>query len=158
MAFALTAERRKRAEAQVALYPERRAALLPVLWLVQEQEGWVPREAWSCVAELVGIAEAEVGEVVSFYTLFTSRPVGRFHIQVCTGVCCKLRGSDWLLGYLKAKLGIAPGETTPDGKFTLSTVECLGSCGTAPMMQVNDDYCENLNAKKVDELLSQWNG
>ena len=156
--FQLTPERRRRAEELAVLYPHPRAALLPILWLVQEQEGWVPPEAWAEVAAIAGIAEAEVGEVVSFYTLFNRRSVGRRHIQVCVGVCCKLRGSDWLLAYLREKLGISPGETTVDGAFTLSTVECLGSCGTAPMMQVNDDYHENLDASKVDALLAQWNG
>lgn len=158
MAFSLTPERAKKVRELLALYPHRRAALLPILWLVQEQEGWVPPGAWAEVAAIAGVAEAEVGEVVSFYTLFNRRPVGRRHIQVCVGVCCRLRGSDSLLEYLKAKLGIEPGQTTADGAFTLSTVECLGSCGTAPMMQVNDDYHENLDASKVDALLAQWNG
>jgi NADH-quinone oxidoreductase subunit E len=156
--FKFTPERQRRAEELVALYPEKRAALLPILWLVEEQEGWVAPSAMRAAAALVEITEAEAAEVVSFYTLFDRRPVGRNHIQVCAGVCCKLRGADWLISYLKDKLGIAAGETTPDGKFTLSTVECLGSCGTAPMMQIGDDYYENLDAEKVDGILKAlWN-
>lgn len=151
--FTLTSERKRKAEEILSAYPEKRAALLPILWLVQEQEGWVPPSAAGAVAELAGVTEAEVMEVASFYTMFMRRPVGRNHIQVCAGVCCRLRGSDWLLGYLKEKLGVGVNETTPDGEFHLSTVECLGSCGTAPMMQVGDDYYENLDAARVDEIL-----
>lgn len=165
--FTLTSERKRKAEELLSAYPEKRAALLPILWLVQEQEGWVPPSAAGVVAELAGVAEAEVMEVASFYTMFIRkpacaakaatarlRPIGRNHIQVCAGVCCRLRGSDWLLGYLKEKLGVGVNETTQDGEFHLSTVECLGSCGTAPMMQVGDDYYENLNAAMVDEILA----
>ncbi|MFH0799569.1 MAG: NAD(P)H-dependent oxidoreductase subunit E [Pseudomonadota bacterium] len=155
MQFVLTPERKRRADELVALYPKRRAALLPLLWLVQEQEGWVPPEAEVLVADLAGITPAEAHEVASFYTMFNRRQIGRHHIQVCAGVCCRLKGSDWLLGFLKEKLGVDAGETTPDGKFHLSTVECLGSCGTSPMMQIGDDYYENLDAGKVDGILEK---
>lgn len=151
--FAFTAERKKKAEELLSAYPEKRAALLPVLWLVQEQEGWVPPSAAGTVARLAEVTEAEVMEVASFYTMFMRKPVGKNHIQVCTGVCCRLRGSDWLLNYLKEKLGIGINESTSDGEFHLSAAQCLGSCGTAPMMQVGDDYYENLNAARVDEIL-----
>lgn len=134
-------------------YPKKRAALLPLLWLVEEQEGWVPPEALPVVAGLAEITPAEVMEVASFYTMFDRKPKGRRHIQVCAGVCCKLRGAEWLTDYLKEKLNIDVGETTPDGKFHLSTVECLGSCGTSPMMQIGEDYYENLDAGKVDGIL-----
>ena len=149
----LPRELMRKSEEAIARYPERRAALLPILWLVQQEFGWVPPEARPEIAQLAGIAEAEVDEVVSFYTLFNRRPVGRCHIQLCTGVCCRLRGSDEVLAHLKSRLGIEVGETTPDGAFTLSTVECLGSCGTAPMMQIGDDYYEGLDAASVDEIL-----
>lgn len=140
------------------LYPKKRAALLPLLWLVQEQEGWVPPEAAAAVAQLVGIVPAEVHEVVSFYTLFNRCPKGRHHIQLCAGVCCKLRGADGILSHLRARLGIDVGEATPDGAFHLSTVECLGSCGTAPMMQIGEDYYEDLDAGKVDDILMSLRG
>ena len=92
--------------------------------------------------------------VVTFYTMFAKKPAGRHHIQICTNLCCKLKGADWLLGYVKEKLGIDAGQTTADKKFHLSTVECLGSCGTAPMMQIDNDYYEELNAEKVDKIFS----
>lgn len=153
--FTLKPERMEEARRLAALYPKKRAALLPILWLVHEENGWVPPESLPFVAELVDITAAEVMEAVSFYTMFMRKPVGRHHIQVCAGVCCSLRGSEWLMNYLKEKLGIAEGETTPDGKFHLSTVECLGSCGTAPMMQIGDEYYENLDTTKVDGILER---
>lgn len=153
--FYFTPDRVKKADVFVNRYPKKRAALLPLLWLVQEQEGWVPPVAYPVIAGLVGITASEVGEVVSFYTMFNRRPVGRHHVQVCTGPCCALRGSGELLGYLKSKLGIDVGQTTDDGRFHLSTVECLGSCGTAPVMQIGDDYYENLDAGRVDIILDK---
>lgn len=155
MTFKFTPEREREARELVARYPKKRAALLPLLWLVQEQEGSVPSESLPVVAELAGITAAEVMEVASFYTMFDREPRGRHHIQVCAGVCCKLRGADWLTGYLKEKLNVDVGETTSDGKFHLSTVECLGSCGTSPMMQIGDDYYENLDAGKVDKIIEK---
>lgn len=156
MAFNFTPERKKRADWLLSIYPQRRAALLPLLWLVEEQEGWLAPGAAVEVASLLGISEAEVYEAASFYTLLNRRPVGRHHIQVCTGVCCMLRGADAVLKRLEEKLGIGVGDTTPDGRFTLSAVECLGSCGTAPMMRVGDEYFEDLDADKLDGLLGSF--
>ena len=149
--FKLTKERE--ALAIIDRYPERRAALLPMLWLIQEQEGWVPAEAYPCVARLVGVSEAEVREVVSFYTLFNRQRIGRHHIQVCLGPCCRLRGADRVLESIKSSLDLEVGQSTPDGRFHLSTVECLGSCGTAPMMQIDDDYYENLSDERISGIL-----
>lgn len=154
--FKFMKDREERARDLAALYPEKRSALLPVLWLVQEQEGWVPPEAASVVGEAIGISAAEVEEAVSFYAMFGRAPIGRHHIQVCTGPCCSLRGAGWLVGYLEEKLGVEAGDTTHDGKFHLSTVECLASCGTAPMMRIDDDYFENLDSGKVDGILSRF--
>lgn len=153
MAFAFSKERRAEAEEIVKRYPLKRAALLPLLWLVQEQEGYVSDDAVKFLAGFLGISEADVLGVVTFYTMFAKKPAGRHHIQICTNLCCKLRGADWLLGYVKEKLGIDAGQTTADKKFHLSTVECLGSCGTAPMMQIDNDYYEELNAEKVDRII-----
>lgn len=153
--FIFTDERNRKAKELVAAYPKKRAALLPLLWLAHEQEGWVPPVAEIYIANLIGITQSEVHEVVSFYTMFNRKKIGLHHIQICAGVCCKLRGSDWLVGYLKEKLEINVGESTPDGKFHLSTVECLGSCGTAPMMQIGDDYYESLDANKVDGIIKK---
>jgi len=105
------------------------------------------------VAELLDLSEIEVAETVSFYTYFPKEGVGKYHIQVCTNLSCMLLGAEELVHYLEEKLKIKAGETTPDGLFTLSTVECLGSCGTAPVMQINQTYYENLNKAKVDQIL-----
>lgn len=153
MAFTFSRERKEEADVILKRYPVKRAALLPVLWLVHDQEGYISDEAIEFVASYLDLSPAEVFGAVSFYTMFQRKPAGRHHIQVCTNVCCKLRGADWLLSYVKEKLGIDEGTSTEDGKFHLSTVECLGSCGTAPMMQIDNDYYENLNAEKVDQIL-----
>jgi NADH-quinone oxidoreductase subunit E len=137
----------------VARYPEPKAALLPVLWLVQRTKGWVDLDSEAWVAARLGLAPAHVHGVVTFYTLFKRRPMGRYHLQVCTTLSCMLRGSDDLVAHLERRLGIEPGDTTPDGRFSLVKVECLGSCGTAPMLQLNDDYHENLTIESLDRLL-----
>ena len=143
----------KRVDALVSRYPQPKAALLPVLWEVQKAHGWVPLEAEAWVARRLGVAPAHVHGCVTFYTMYKQKPWGRHHIQVCTTLSCMLRGSDELLRHLEGKLGIKAGQTTPDGKFSLVKVECLGSCGTAPMFQLNDDYHEDLTLEKVDRLL-----
>lgn len=137
----------------VARYPQPKAALLPVLWEVQKSEGWVSSESEAWVAERLGVSPAHVHGCVTFYTMYKQRPMGRHHIQVCTTLSCMLRGCDEMLDHLKRKLDIQEGEVTADGKFSLVRVECLGSCGTAPMFQLNDDYHEDLTLEKVDQLL-----
>ncbi len=144
----------KRVDAVVGRYPHAKAALLPVLWEVQRAAGWVSGEAEAWVARRLGVSPAHVHGCVTFYTMYKQRPLGRHHIQVCTTLSCMLRGCDELLQHLKDKLGIEEGQVTPDGKFSLVRVECLGSCGTAPMFQLNDDYHENLTLEAVDRLLS----
>jgi NADH-quinone oxidoreductase subunit E len=101
----------------------------------------------------LGIPVSEVRAVATFYTMFNKEPVGKYHIQVCQNLTCSLLGAESLISYLEQKLGITCGQITPDGKFSLSRVECLGSCGTAPVMQINDDYFENLTAEKIDQIL-----
>ena len=156
MSFSLTRDRLNEANEILKRYPTKRAALLPVLWLVQEQEGYVPDDAVIYIAQLLDLAPAEVLGVVTFYTMFQKKPIGRHHIQVCTNMCCRLRGADMVLEHLKKRLGVDVGESTPDSKFHLSTVECLGSCGTAPMMQIDNDYYENLDAEKIDKIISKF--
>jgi len=107
------------------------------------------------VAEVMDLPPTEVASVASFYTMFNRQPVGENLIQVCTNISCSLLGAEHIVEYLKNKLGIDVGETTPDNKFTLVTVECLGSCGTAPMMQINDTYYENLTEEKIDQILAE---
>ena len=141
-------------DAIVALYPQPKAALLPVLWEVQKANGWIdlPSEEW--VATRLGVSASHVHGCVTFYTMYKPQPSGRHHLQVCTTLSCMLRGSDELLSHLEKKLGITAGETTEDGKFSIARVECLGSCGTAPMFQLNDDFHENLTIESVDRLLA----
>lgn len=145
--------KKKIAEA-IARYPHKRAALLPVLHLVQEEIGYISGAEEKQVAELFGLKPIEVHEVVSFYTMYNRQPVGKYHIQVCSNLSCSLLGAYTLIDYLKEKLGIEVGETTPDKKFTLTTVECLGACEHAPCMMVNFDYYGNLNKKTIDEILN----
>ena len=139
--------------ATVARYPKKEAAMLPVLYLAQREFGYLGPEAVEYVAKLMDQAPARVQGVVSFYSMYNMKPIGRHHIQVCRTLSCALRGAEEVTEFLKKKLGIECGETTPDGRFTLSEVECLASCGTAPMMQVNDDYYENLTDEKINQLL-----
>jgi len=135
-------------------YPVRRSALLPLLYLAQQEEGYVSEAAMKEIAGILRLTPPQVYETVTFYTMLNLRPVGKFHIQVCKSLMCALVGSDTLLGWLEVRLGIKPGETTKDGLFTLSKVECLAACGTGPMIQINDDYYERLTEEKVDRILA----
>lgn len=136
-------------------YPNRRAALIPILYVAQEEFGHVSPEVMEHVAEVVGVPPADVYDVVTFYTMFYTKPMGKYHIQVCINISCSLMGAEHVVEHIKRKLGIEVGGTTPDGRFSLSTVECLGSCGTAPMMQINDDYHENLTEERIDKILGR---
>jgi NADH-quinone oxidoreductase subunit E len=136
-----------------ALYPERQAALLPVLRMAQETFGHVSPETEVYVAELFGMTPAHVHEVVTFYTLFFQRPVGRHVLSVCHNLSCTLRGAEGIVGYLEEQLGVEAGETTPDGRVTLLRVECLCACEAAPMMQVDDEYVGPLDRAAVDRVL-----
>ena len=127
--------------------------MLPVLNLAQREFGHLGTEAIEYVAKLMGQAPARVRGVVSFYTMYNTRPIGRHHIQVCRTLPCALRGAEKITAFIKNKLGIEAGETTSDGRFTLAEVECLASCGTAPMMQINDRYYEDLTEEKTGEIL-----
>ncbi len=137
----------------IARYAEKRGALLPLLWLAQEEHGHISEEAMREIARLLDLTPPQVYETVTFYTMYNRRPVGRYHIQVCRSLMCALVGTEILLGWLTTRLGITTGQTTPDGLFTLSQVECLASCGTGPMMQINDDYFESLTQDKVNRIL-----
>jgi NADH-quinone oxidoreductase subunit E len=134
-------------------YPKKEAAMLPVLYLAQQEFGYISPEAIEYVARLMGQSPARVRGVVSFYTMYNMKPIGRHHIQVCRTLSCALAGAEKITHFIKNKLDIELGQTTADGRFTLSEVECLASCGTAPMMQINDDYYENLNEERVTEIL-----
>jgi NADH-quinone oxidoreductase E subunit len=135
-------------------YPVKRSALIPLLYLAQRERGSITEAAMVEIAGILKLTPPQVYETVTFYTMLNLKPVGKFHIQVCKSLMCALVGSDQLIGWITTKLGIGPGETTADGAFTLSTVECLAACGTAPMMQINDDYYERLTEEKLDRILS----
>jgi NADH-quinone oxidoreductase subunit E len=136
-------------------YPDPRSALLTALHVAQREHGWLSPEVMRDVAEVMELPPTEVASVTSFYTMFNRQPVGENLVQVCTNISCSLLGAEHIVEYLKNKLGIDLGETTPDKKFTLVTVECLGSCGTAPMMQINNTYYENLTEEKIDRILAE---
>ena len=141
-------------EGILARYPVKRSALLPLLYLAQEEEGYVTEAAMTEIAGILRLTPPQVYETVTFYTMLNLKPVGKFHIQVCKSLMCALVGSDQVLAWLRARLGVGQGQTTPDRMFTLSAVECLAACGTGPMMQINDDYYERLTEEKVDRILS----
>jgi len=144
---------RRKIESLADKYPHRRSALIPSLQLAQEEIGFLPPEV---IRELAGIFELtpnQVYEVASFYTMLYRRQVGKYVIQVCTNISCMLCDSEAILAHLEKRLGIKPGETTPDNKFTLMEVECLASCDTAPVAQINEDYHENLTTEKIDQIL-----
>jgi len=142
----------------IARLPERRACLMPVLELAQEQFGHLSTEILQLVARRLELPAGQVMSTATFYSMYNSRPVGRYHIQVCRNVSCYLRGGDDLLATLARELKIGVGETSEDGVFTLSTVECLASCGTAPALQVNEAYYEEMSREKVLALLAELRG
>lgn len=136
-------------------YPTNQALLLPALHLAQKENGWISDEVMDEVAAAIDIPPPVVREVITFYTMYNLKPVGKNHLQVCTNISCALLGAEELLEHCEKKLGIEAGETTADKRFTITEVECLGSCGTAPCIQINDDYYENLSAEKFDKLLAE---
>lgn len=153
--FALTAEREAKLVEILARYPNRQAALIPVLHLCQEQHGWISDEVMQWVAARLELSAAHVKGVVTFYTLFNQHPVGEHQVWVCRTLSCALRGADGILAHCEKRLGVHAGETTKDGKVTLRTAECLASCGSAPMLQVDRDYHENLTIAEVDRILDR---
>ena len=142
----------------IARYPEgkQKSALLPLLHLAQEEfGGWLSADTMDYVAELLSITPIEVYEVATFYSMYNLKPVGKYMFEVCQTGPCMVRGCDDIIAYITEKLGIKPGETTTDGLFTLKTVECLGSCGYAPMMQLGKFYREHLTKQRVDEIIEE---
>ena len=146
---------KRKIEEILSRYPQKEAAILPVLHLTQREFGCISNEEEKMVAEILGIKPIKVREVVSFYTMLNRQPVGKYYIQVCSNLTCSLMGAEKLIDYLKEKLGIGVGETTADKKFTLTTVECLGACEQAPSMMVNFDYYGHLDKKKIDNILNK---
>ena len=145
----------KRIEELKQRYQKPQALVLEVLWMLQEKHGWISEEGMRYVAGILGIPEHHVLGVVTFYTMFNKQPVGRHKIEVCKKFWCMLINSDRILEHIENRLHIKPGETTPDKRFTLVEAECLGSCGTAPAMQVGDEYYEDLDVGKIDKILAE---
>ncbi len=152
----LAAQTRAEIEHARGRYPHPRSAILPSLWAVQHELGWLPPEAMAEVAELLGLAPSEVQAVATFYSMYFKRPPGRHHILVCVNAACALRGADETAAYIEQRLGCPSGTTTADGMFTWeSTIECLGGCGGAPMMQVDHHFEEHLTPQRIDSILAR---
>jgi NADH-quinone oxidoreductase subunit E len=134
-------------------YPTKVALLLPALHQAQEETGWLPPEVLAEIGEYIGIHAAQVREVASFYTMYNLKPVGKYHLKICTNVACALRGAEGLVEHCEKRFGVRTGDTTSDKLFTVMEEECLGACGTAPAMMLNDDYIENLDVKKLDRVI-----
>ena len=139
----------------VAKYPPERSrsALIPLLMLVQRERGWIDNAGVNFLAKFLDLVVTDIWETATFYSMFNLRPAGRHHIQICKTLSCKIMGEPAITDHICSKLGIHPGETTADEKFTVTMVECLGSCGTAPMMQIGFDYHEDLTVEMVDRIL-----
>jgi NADH-quinone oxidoreductase E subunit len=150
-------ETRKRLDAVLARYPEKRAGLLPALWMVQEARGWISDAAMTEVAEVLGLTPAYVKGVVTFYTMYHQHPVGKHFIQVCTTTPCNLCGAEDVVRAMLQHTGCRElGATSPDGKFTVIEVECLGACGFATPVMIDDDFVESVTPEKVPELLARY--
>jgi len=153
VSMAFSEETRAAFERMLIRYPTREAAILPTLYLAQREFGYLSEEAIEYIASLLGFTPARIEGVATFYTMYNRKPVGKYHLQICRNLSCSLMGAEHLIERVSKKIGVKPGQTTADGRFTLSTVECLGSCGTAPVMQVNDDYHEDLTEESIDAIL-----
>ena len=142
-------------DSHLAKYPVARSAILPLMFIVQRERGYLDPPGVAYLAKRLALRITDIWEVATFYSMLYTKPVGTYHIQVCKTLSCKIRGAAKITQHCAAKLGIKPGETTDDGRFSLSEVECLGSCGTAPMFQINFDYHENLTPEKIDQILDK---
>ncbi len=137
-------------------YPNARAALLPTIYVAQREFGWLSSEAFDAVADLLNVPKATVRGVATFYAMYKQKPMGRHLIQLCTNVSCMILGAERLVDFLKITYGVEPGGVSPDGRFSLVIMECIGACGTAPAMLVNDDFHENLTEKNLQEILEKY--
>jgi len=155
MSREIKASSEKKIKELVSRYPKKQAALLPVLHMVQRELGYISQDEENWIADLLGINPVKVREVVTFYSMLSRKPLGKYHIQICSNLTCSLMGAESLIDYLSEKLGIKPGETSEDGKYTLTAVECLGACDEAPSMMVNTDYYGNMDKKKTDKILKE---
>ena len=155
MSVEVSEEAKQKLQEIMKQYPNPQSAVMPALYLVQEEMGHISDEAISWVSEQVGISPVHVMELVTFYTMYRRKPLGKYHVQVCRTLSCGLCGAKGLMDYLHDRLGIKPGEVSEDGMFSYEHVECLGSCGTAPMCEINDTYFENLTPEKLAEVMDK---
>ena len=155
MSFKLKPDRARKYKALLKQYPDKRPLALPLLHMAQEQEGFLSGDTIKGVAELLDIAPGLMMETVSFYSMFYLKPRGKYLLQVCQTLSCSLAGADQMVDHVAAKYNLKVGETSADGRFTLAKVECLGSCGTAPVVQINDDYYEKMVGDKIDRVLDK---
>ena len=151
----LSEESVRKIQEKIPQYPQRKSAILPALTVAYRQLGYVDDDIYREISKIIRVPYVEIAEAATFYTMFPKAPRGKYLIQVCHNISCALLGADSLIGYLEKKLEIKKGETTGDNMFTLISVECLGSCATAPMMQINNDFYENLTPEKVDQILDE---
>ena len=161
MAFAFNDVSKKEFEKWQKKFPNdengRRSLVIPALWMGQRQNGWISRDVVDYIAGITGTTPMHVWGVATFYTMFNKEPVGKTLLQFCTNISCGLNGGDELMKHACSRLGVSKGGTTADGRFTIMEVECLGACGTAPVVQVNDTYHENMTREKLDQLIDQLN-
>ncbi len=148
-------EELERVNTIISKYPEKQAALMPILWLAQKKWGWISPDVMKYIANLLDLSYAHVEGVATFYTMYFKKPMGKYHLQVCTNVSCLLKNGDSIYKHVSEKLNIGNMETTSDGLFSLEEVECMGACGGAPMIAVNEDYYENMDLEKVDKLIDE---
>ncbi len=155
MSFAFTADRKKKFKELLHRYPDKRSLALPILHLAQEQEGYLSPDTVKILAGMIGLQPADLMDTLSFYTMFQTKPTGKFLLQVCQTLSCSLAGADEIVDHIGNKYNLKVGDTTEDGIYTLIKVECLGSCGTAPVLQINNDYYEKMTLSKVDRVLGK---
>jgi NADH-quinone oxidoreductase subunit E len=137
------------------LYPDPKSAIMPVLWMAQKKWGWLSVPVMQKVAEVMNLPYSHVFGVATFYTMYFKKPMGRHHVQVCTNVSCMLRGGEQIYDHVSRRLGIGHNDRTSDGRFSLEEVECMGACGGAPMIAVNEDYHENITLEQIDRMLEE---
>jgi NADH-quinone oxidoreductase subunit E len=142
-------------DAHLAKYPVPRSAILPLMFVVQRERGWIDPPGVAYLAKRLGVRITDIWEVGTFYSMINMEPIGKYHIQICKTLSCKIMGEPRITEHVCNRLGVKPGGTTDDGQFTVSLVECLGSCGTAPMFQIGFDFHENLTPEKVDQIIDQ---
>ncbi len=152
---ALSDAAEKRASEIIPLYPQSRSAIMPLLYIAQDELGYISQEAVQWVADKLSIAPMQVWEVATFYTMYYKKPVGKYHFQVCRTLPCALRGAKMVSEFLHKRFGLKPGEVSADGLWSFEEVECLGSCGTAPMCQINDQFFENLTESKLNTIIER---